>query len=40
MVLSLQMGDPSIEVSEENRDAAQMLKAKAIDAISQGRLKL
>lgn len=33
------MGDPSIEVSVENRDAAQMLKAKAMDAISEGKLE-
>lgn len=30
------MGDPSIEVTEENQDAAQLLKSKAIDAISEG----
>ncbi|KAJ6849317.1 TPR repeat-containing thioredoxin TDX isoform X1 [Iris pallida] len=35
-----QMGDPTVEVSEENRDAAQMLKAKAMDAISEGRLEI
>lgn len=34
------MGDPSIEVSEESRDAAQVLKAKAMDAISEGKRKL
>ncbi|ONK61313.1 uncharacterized protein A4U43_C08F28420 [Asparagus officinalis] len=33
------MGDPSIEVSEESRDAAQVLKAKAMDAISEGKLE-
>jgi hypothetical protein len=30
------MGDPSIEVTEESRDAAQISKSKAIDAISEG----
>ncbi|XP_072973771.1 TPR repeat-containing thioredoxin TDX isoform X2 [Typha angustifolia] len=33
------MGDPSLEVSEESRDAAQMCKAKAIEAISEGKLE-
>ncbi|XP_073100394.1 TPR repeat-containing thioredoxin TDX isoform X2 [Elaeis guineensis] len=32
------MGDPSVEVSEESRDAAQMCKAKAVDKIAQGKL--
>ncbi|XP_077236060.1 tetraticopeptide domain-containing thioredoxin [Tasmannia lanceolata] len=32
------MGDPSVEVTEESRDAAQMSKAKAMDAISEGKL--
>eukprot|EP00262_Sarcandra_glabra_P007659 TRINITY_DN2055_c0_g3_i2.p1 TRINITY_DN2055_c0_g3~~TRINITY_DN2055_c0_g3_i2.p1 ORF type:complete len:448 (+),score=106.28 TRINITY_DN2055_c0_g3_i2:881-2224(+) len=32
------MGDPSIEVTEERRDAAQISKAKAMDAISEGKL--
>lgn len=32
------MGDPSVEVSEESRDAAQMSKAKAIDALSEGKM--
>ena len=32
------MGDPSVEVTEESRDAAQMSKAKAMDAIFEGRL--
>lgn len=32
------MGDPSIEVTEENRDAAQLSKSKAMDAISEGKL--
>ncbi|KAL4557340.1 hypothetical protein LXL04_035515 [Taraxacum kok-saghyz] len=32
------MGDLSIEVTDENRDLAQTLKSKAIDAISQGKL--
>uniref|UniRef100_A0A7N0VAD5 TPR repeat-containing thioredoxin TDX n=2 Tax=Kalanchoe fedtschenkoi TaxID=63787 RepID=A0A7N0VAD5_KALFE len=31
------MGDPSIDVTDENRDAAQALKSKATDAISEGR---
>lgn len=31
-----QMGDLLIEVTDENRDLAQTLKSKAIDAISQG----
>lgn len=30
------MGDPSIEVTEENIDAAQISKSKAVDAISEG----
>lgn len=30
------MGDLSIEINEESRDRAQMLKSKAIDAISEG----
>ncbi|KAF8398961.1 hypothetical protein HHK36_014826 [Tetracentron sinense] len=30
------MGDPSIEVTEENRDAAQLSKSKAMDAMSEG----
>ncbi|XP_072986472.1 FAM10 family protein At4g22670 [Typha latifolia] len=32
------MGDPSIEVTEENRDASQESKAKAVEAISEGNL--
>uniref|UniRef100_A0A5B7BUX4 TPR repeat-containing thioredoxin TDX n=1 Tax=Davidia involucrata TaxID=16924 RepID=A0A5B7BUX4_DAVIN len=32
------MGDPSIEVTEENRDAAQTLKSKAMDAVCEGKL--
>lgn len=32
------MGDPSREVTEENQDAAQILKGKAMDAISEGNL--
>eukprot|EP01018_Ginkgo_biloba_P034985 Gb_38092 [translate_table: standard] len=32
------MGDPSIEVTEEQRDAAQMAKAKAMEAMSDGDL--
>jgi len=30
------MGDPSVEVSEENQDAAQMLKSKAVAAMDEG----
>ncbi|XP_016563194.2 TPR repeat-containing thioredoxin TDX isoform X1 [Capsicum annuum] len=33
-----QMGDSSSEVTDENRDAAQISKAKALDAISEGKL--
>lgn len=33
-----QMGDSTSEVTDENRDAAQMSKAKALDAISEGKL--
>ncbi|XP_064971966.1 TPR repeat-containing thioredoxin TDX-like isoform X1 [Musa acuminata AAA Group] len=32
------MGDPSTEVSEESRDVAQMCKAKAMNAMSEGKL--
>lgn len=32
------MGDYSGEVTEENRDAAQTSKAKALDALSEGTL--
>ena len=32
----LQMGDPSVEVTEESRDASQEAKAKAMEAISEG----
>ncbi|GMN46030.1 hypothetical protein TIFTF001_015222 [Ficus carica] len=32
------MGDPSVEVTEEKRDAAQEAKSKAIDAMSEGKL--
>lgn len=32
------MGDSSIEVSDENRDAAQMLKSKAVAAMNEGHL--
>lgn len=32
------MGDPSIEITEENRDAAQISKSKAMDAIYEGKL--
>ncbi|CAA7395699.1 unnamed protein product [Spirodela intermedia] len=34
-----QMGDPYVEVSEESRDAAQLSKAKAMDALSEGNLE-
>lgn len=30
------MGNPAVEVTEEKRDAAQMEKLKAVDAISEG----
>lgn len=30
------MGDPSIEVTEENRDASQAAKAQAMEALSEG----
>ncbi|RDX77037.1 FAM10 family protein, partial [Mucuna pruriens] len=33
------MGDPSVEVTEENRDASQMAKVKAMEAISEGNLE-
>ncbi|KAL3724827.1 hypothetical protein ACJRO7_029920 [Eucalyptus globulus] len=32
------MGDPSIEVTEEKQEAAQMAKSKAVDAMSEGNL--
>lgn len=32
------MGDPTIEVTDENRDAAQEAKIKAMEAISEGKL--
>lgn len=32
------MGDSTSEVTDESRDAAQMSKAKALDAISEGTL--
>ena len=38
--LLLQMGDPSIEVNEENRDAAQEAKRKAMEAVCEGILLL
>lgn len=34
------MGDSSVEVSEENRDASQEAKAKGMEAISDGLLPL
>ncbi|XP_022856424.1 FAM10 family protein At4g22670-like [Olea europaea var. sylvestris] len=33
------MGDPSIEVTEENRDASQEAKIQAMEAISEGKLE-
>ncbi|PKI59522.1 hypothetical protein CRG98_020050 [Punica granatum] len=33
------MGDPSIEVTEENRDASQSAKAQAMEALSEGNLE-
>lgn len=38
MTVTFQMGDPSVEVTEENRDASQMAKIKAMDAISEGNI--
>lgn len=38
VTLLLQMGDPSTEVTEENQEAAQVSKAKAIEAIAAGNL--
>ncbi|KAJ9706805.1 hypothetical protein PVL29_001998 [Vitis rotundifolia] len=35
----VQMGDPTVEVSEENRDASQMAKGQAMEAISEGKLE-
>lgn len=34
-IFSSQMGDASIEVTDENRDASQLAKGKAIEAISE-----
>ncbi|KAL3002431.1 hypothetical protein AAZX31_08G054100 [Glycine max] len=34
------MGDPSAEITEEQRDAAQLAKSKAVDAMSQGKCNL
>lgn len=31
-----QMGDPSLEVTEENRDASQASKAQAMEFLSEG----
>lgn len=36
---SQKMGDPSVEVTEEMRDAANMKKLKAVDLISEGKLE-
>ncbi|XP_020226749.1 FAM10 family protein At4g22670 [Cajanus cajan] len=33
------MGDPSVEVTEESRDASQVAKMKAMEAISEGKLE-
>jgi suppressor of tumorigenicity protein 13 len=30
------MGNPSVEVTEENQEAAQIAKSKAMDAVSEG----
>lgn len=30
------MGDPSVEVTEEMQDAAQLAKLRAMDAVSEG----
>lgn len=30
------MGDPSVEVTEENRDSSQEAKAQAMEALSEG----
>lgn len=30
------MGDPTVEVTDESRDASQMAKGKAMEAISEG----
>ena len=38
MSVTFQMGDPSVEVTEENRDSSQMAKIKAMDAISEGNI--
>lgn len=38
--LLVQMGDPSVEVTEDMRDAAQSEKLKASDAISEGMVSL
>lgn len=35
-LIVLQMGDASVEVTDENRDAAQAAKSKAMEAISEG----
>lgn len=32
------MGNPSAQVTEDQRDAAQLAKSKALDAVSQGKL--
>ena len=40
LCLLIQMGDPSVEVTDDKRDAAQTEKLKAIDAISEGMLPL
>ena len=40
LCLLIQMGDPSVEVTNDKRDAAQIEKLKAIDAIFEGMLPL
>lgn len=37
--MNFQMGDPSVEVTEESREASQLAKAKAMEAISEGNLE-
>lgn len=38
MRVTFQIGDPSVEVTEENREASQMAKAKATEALSEGNI--
>lgn len=39
MYVSFQMGDPSIEVTDESRESSQSAKAKAMEAISEGNIQ-